>query len=223
MIVAKYKFNPSTYSDYLPEFNDGFSYTTSDINNSDGTITRTIESDSLPTKMRFGNKWVDDNYDNEQQPRRESLLEVLSTDMSSISSVSAMFRGCSNVTSVDLSNISNATDCAAMFENCTSLTSLDVSNWNTSKVTDMKHMFDNCSALTSLDLSNWDTSNVTNMEFMFDNCSKLTTLNISSWNTSKVTNMQSLFLGCSSLNTLDLNEKNFKHISITLLTKFSLN
>ena len=67
MIVVKYKFNPSTYANLLPDFNSEFTeYTKSDTTNSDGTITRTIESNSLPTRMRFGNEWIDDNYDNEQ-------------------------------------------------------------------------------------------------------------------------------------------------------------
>ena len=55
MIVAKYKFNPNTYANLLPVFNSGYTdYTTSDVSNSDGTITRTIESNTLPTFMRFG-------------------------------------------------------------------------------------------------------------------------------------------------------------------------
>ena len=55
MIVVKYKFNPNTYANLLPVFNSEFtSYTKFDTTNSDGTITRTIESTSLPTRMRFG-------------------------------------------------------------------------------------------------------------------------------------------------------------------------
>ena len=57
-IIAKYKFNSSLYSDYLPIFNDEFTgYTKTDVNNGDGTITRTISHDTLkPTYMRFGVK-----------------------------------------------------------------------------------------------------------------------------------------------------------------------
>ena len=55
-IIAKYKFNPSLYADYLPTFNAEFTgYIKTDVTNSDGTITRTISHDTLkPTTMRFG-------------------------------------------------------------------------------------------------------------------------------------------------------------------------
>ena len=60
-----------------------------------------------------------------------------------------------------------------MFRKCSSLTSLDVSNWDTSNVTDMTYMFNSCQSLTSLDVSNFNTSKVTNMTEMFNNCSSL--------------------------------------------------
>ena len=53
-IVVKYRFNPQTYENLLPQFNSGYtSYTVSDVTNHDGTITRTIESSTLPTLMNY--------------------------------------------------------------------------------------------------------------------------------------------------------------------------
>ena len=61
-IIAKYKFN-SSIDTLFSEVNTGFVYTHTDIDNGDGTITRTIYSDNLPTSIRFENC--------------EGLLEVL--------------------------------------------------------------------------------------------------------------------------------------------------
>ena len=165
MIIAKYKFNPSTYENYLPEFNSEFTdYTTSDVNNDDGTITSTIESDSLPTFMRFG-------VITETTNRSSSLLEVLDMNTSNITNMDSMFRRCINLITIICDwNTSQITNMNYVFNGCSSLTSLDVSKWNTSKVTSMGGIFSNCTSLISLDLNNWNTSKVTNMQSMFYNC-----------------------------------------------------
>ena len=83
------------------------------------------------------------------------------------STVEASFKG---------SNTSNVTDMESMFRGCSGLTSLDVSSFNTNMVTDMSYMFKGCTSLTSLTLSNFNTSNVTYMDSMFYGCSKLKTI-----------------------------------------------
>ncbi len=139
-------------------------------------------------------------------------------DISGITNAAFMFSGCSNLTSLDLSNFdtSNVTDMWGMFSGCTNLTSLDLSNFDTSNVTDMSVMFSGCSNLTSLDLSNFDTSNVTDMSGMFSGCSNLTSLDLSNFDTSKVTYMgyncninndvvpAGMFTDCSNLTSLNL-------------------
>ena len=74
---------------------------------------------------------------------------------------------------------SNVTNMSSMFKGCSSLTTLDLSSLNTSKVTIMHEMFSGCTSLTSLNLSNFDTSKVTNMGYMFFSCSSLTDVFIS--------------------------------------------
>ena len=76
-------------------------------------------------------------------------------------------------------------DCYRMFRGCSNVTEIDLSNFDTSKVTNMGYMFAYCSQLTSLDLSNFITSNVTNMGCMFDGCSQLSFLDLSNFETSK--------------------------------------
>ena len=129
-------------------------------------------------------------------------------DTSNVTSMSYMFYGCSNLTSVgDLSSwdTSKVTNMGSWFNGCTSLTSVgDLSSWDTSKVTNMYDMFEGCRSLTSVgDLSNWNTSNVTGMYGMFNGCSNLTSVgDLSSWDTTNVTNMYDMFKGCSSLTSL---------------------
>ena len=83
------------------------------------------------------------------------------------STVEASFKG---------SNTSNVTDMESMFRGCSGLTSLDVSSFNTNMVTDMSYMFKGCTSLTSLTLSNFNTSNVTYMDSMFYGCTNLKTI-----------------------------------------------
>lgn len=220
MIIAKYKANST---DCLPTFNGGYIYTSSYVDNGDGTYTFTLESDNNFTSVHFQQK--------------QSLLSVEKLAItSSCTALNSLFNSCSNLTSVntqgwDTSNVttfwalcyqcpnlleidvskfdtSNADNMYAMFYGCNKLTSLDVSNFNTSQATNMEGIFNACKALTSLDVSNWDTSKVTNMASMFANCSSLVSLNLSSFDTGKVTSMASMFAGCSSLVSLDLSSFN---------------
>ena len=105
-------------------------------------------------------------------------------------------------------NTSEVTDMESMFKGCSKLTSLDVSNFNTANVTKMDGMLQGCSCLTSLDVSNFNIANVTTMESMFMGCSSLKSLNLSNINTANVTAMSFMFSGCSGLTSLDLSNFN---------------
>ena len=76
-------------------------------------------------------------------------------------SLESAFYGCSNMTSFTAgtgADTSSVTTMDSMFRNCSGLTSLDVSNFDRSSVTSMSIMFWDCTSLTSLDVSNFDTS-----------------------------------------------------------------
>ena len=196
-IIAKYKFDSSVYADLIPEFNSEFTsdlYTVTD--ELDGEVTtRSIESDSLPTLMRFGRAYVDgeSNTDN----RTDSLLEVL--DM----------------------NTSELTNCYNMFRYCKNLTSITC-DWDTSKVTDMRSMFAYCSNLTTLDVSNFDTSKVTTMYAMFANMSKLTSLRCSNLTTDSLTSIGRIFKGNTNLVTLDISNLTIDTSVVTDYTEIFL-
>ena len=191
MNIAIYTFNSSI--DTLPVFNSGgYTYDYTDVDNGDGTTTRTITSDSLPTSISFSGK--------------TGLVNLSYLNTSDLNIMKNMFVDCYNLTSIDVSSFdtSNVTTMQHMFANCSKLTSLDLSSFDTSNVTNMQYMFYGCSNLTSIDLSSFDTSNVTTMQYMFYNCNSLTSLDLSSFDTSKVNIMNNMFYSCSDLTSLDL-------------------
>ena len=125
---------------------------------------------------------------------------------SDVTDMSAMFMGCSSLTTLDVSGFDthNVTKMVSMFCGCSSLTTLDVSGFDTHKVTDMSYMFWECSNLTTLDVSGFDTYNVTDIVSMFGRCHSLTTLDVSGFDTHNVTDINGMFSGCSGLKTLDV-------------------
>ena len=202
--TVKYKYN-NKLANNIPTFNSGFdAYTYTDVVEGN-TTTRTLKINGCPTKMQFGQYY---NASNDNATNKSlSLLEVLDMDVSSLTTCSAMFRKCNNVSKIDTTyfDTSNVTDMNEMFHTCLKLTQLDLSKWDTSNVTNMGGMFNTCSKLTTIgDVSNWDTSNVTVMSYMFAYCSQLTQLDVSKWVTSKVEYMGYMFQNCSQLTQLDL-------------------
>ena len=168
-VIAKYKFDQTVYENFIPEFNSGFTYTITDETDTDGFTIRTIESDSLPQRIKFGeyaSSYVEKGI--------QSLIEI---------------------SFVDIHN--GMTNLSGFLANARNLISVNTDGWDTSGIVTMHQMFYNCSSLTSLDTSNFNTENVTNMHDMFYNCSKLTSLDASNFNTSNVTTMVYMFNGCS--------------------------
>ena len=149
MIIVKYKFDNTTY-DLIPTFNSGFTHTHTDVVEGNVT-TRTIESDVLPTQIRFGNLGGS-----------SSLLEVLEIDTKNVTTMQSMFNDCNKLTSLDVSNFdtSSVTNMAYMFYNCYALTTLDLSNFDTSSVTSMTYMFYNCNKLTYIGMIYCNTNSV---------------------------------------------------------------
>ena len=181
------------------------------VPNTDDTTTNTLYIQ--------GNGGVIANYDSEYLFYRFSKLTEIENinllDTSNVTNMWYMFRECSSLTNLDVSNFdtSQVTNMGNMFYECSRLTSLDVSNFNTSKVTSMNSMFYECSSLTNLNLSSFDTSQVKSMSSMFSSCSKLTNLDVSSFDTSQVTDMGNMFYECSRLTSLDVSNFNTSKVT----------
>ena len=232
MIIARYKFDSNINTNPLPPI-ISCSYTVSDVDNGDGTITRTLEGDALPAYLSFDNSGG-------VNTRSQSYLEIEvdisnlidatmlfngSSNLTSITftgtnniikSMRSMFNGCSILTEVNLDcfDTSNVTDISGMFGSCKSIKTLDLSKLNTGQVTTMVSMFNGCKSLTNIiGIENFDTSNVTNMNYMFTDCSALTEINLNNWNTSKVTTMVNMFRACAALTELDLSNWDVSNVT----------
>ena len=107
-------------------------------------------------------------------------------------------------------------NCENMFRDCSAITEIDLSNFDSSEVTNMCHMFSNCTSLTSINFTYFRTSKVKQMDFMFYQCISLLSLNLSSFDTSEVTLMDSMFSNCRSLSSLDLS--NFQTSNVQFIT-----
>ena len=86
------------------------------------------------------------------------------------------FRKLTEIENINLLDTSNVTNMWYMFRKCSSLTNLDVSNFDTSQVTNMGNMFLYCQRLTSLDFRKATFDKVTSYTDMFNGTSS--TINI---------------------------------------------
>ena len=131
--------------------------------------------------------------------------------------------------------------CINMFKGCTNLESVDLSHLDTSSVTTMASMFDGCAALTELDLSGLDFSSVTNINNLTNGCSSELKLDMHGVNLSKVSasyrttpfsgkvdlkgatmpkTSSSFFAACTNLQSVDLSGANFTSTT-TMASMFS--
>ena len=94
-----------------------------------------------------------------------------------------LFSYLNNLQSIDgmeYFDVSDVTLMRSMFQGCSNLSTLDLSNWNTSKVKLMNNMFNGCSNLSTIYVSDlWDTSNLSNSAGMFTGATNLPNFNSS--------------------------------------------
>ena len=178
-----------------------------------GSTIWTINKDGLLVVKGIGNmyepgRWPDwHNYDDE--------IKSAKIEVTGATSLSGMFMGCKNLTSVDLRGLdtSQVASMILMFGGCENLTTIDLGKFDTSQVMYMNKMFDGCTKLESVNLNSFDTSKVTNMSEMFAGCSSLKSVDVGSFDTSQVTDMSGMFR-CKSLVSLDLS-----HFDTSQVTK----
>ena len=213
-VTVRYKFNTSTAT--IPTFNDGFNYKKTDIVNSDGTTTRVIESDEIPTRISF-------------QAKR-GLTEVTRIDTRELNTCYGMFYNCSNLTYVRMSDVSKVETMEGMFNNCTKLTKLEgLEKWDTINVTNLGSSFKTIrdenlnvshlivnhvhsmggvvgnTLLTETDFINsWQTPYLTYCDGLLQACSKLKTADLSNLDTSRIVSMDGLFQSCSNIEEVNL-------------------
>jgi len=182
-----------------------------------GNISWSIDKDGHLLVMGRGDYYSVGNDTPAAPPWLEykDKIKTAKIALSGSKSVYAMFRDCTKLTEVDLTELStdNVKYMHYMFDGCSSLATLDLSNLKTGNVSTMCAMFQGCSNLKALDLSNFDTGNLVDMEAMFLGCSNLRTLDVSSFKTDNVYSMGTAFAVCEKLTNLDLSSFDTGNVS----------
>ena len=122
-------------------------------------------------------------------------LDLGEWDVSSVTSMVAMFRECSTcLFGHENWDVSNVLDMSNMFNSSddTLFSGSLLSNWDVSNVTHMEFMFRNANADLS-DLSSWDVSSVESMRGMFAHSNFQLPLGLANWETSSLTNLERSF------------------------------
>lgn len=191
--LVTYKFIEGT--DMLPNFDTTVGYEYEDVNNGDGTITRTLETYDYVTHIDFS--------------ECEGLLEILFLDIRYLETFYRLFYGCSSLYYINMDswNTSIISDMSYAFYGCSSLQSLDLRGWSTNNSISFLNMFAYCSNLLELTFgSNCNMAIGQNFQGMFDSCSKLIYLDLSMWDLSNSTNLTDCMNNCNSLVQVDLGQ-----------------
>ena len=135
---------------------------------------------------------------------KEKLVDITSWGKINWEAFNGSFAGCTGlteITAVDVPDLSNVTTLASMFVDCTNLTSVNnINSWDISNITNLNSMF--AYTLFNNDIGDWDTSNVTRTEYMFNFSSFNNggSNSINNWNTSKIQFMGYMFYNNTSFN-----------------------
>lgn len=144
--------------------------------------------------------------------------EIANLDTSNITNIKNMFRDCTNLKSLDVSNFNIYNvykgGIEYLFGGCSNITSINMSNWDFSKFDTFYYLFGNCRKLSEVIFTDFNTSNAEYMHYMFAYCEKLDIIPIvSNFNTSKVTNMNTMFNQCKMLT--EFTPSNFNTSKVT--------
>ena len=101
-----------------------------------------------------------------------------------------------NVTSWDTGR---AMSMSHMFYGCSQLTSIPIDNWNVSRVGSFSHMFADCYNLSGLNLSNWQTDSVVSFDAFLNDCHSIRVIDVSALNTSTCEQFSQMFEACVGL------------------------
>lgn len=126
------------------------------------------------------------------------------TSLSNMNFTATNIKGNLNLSHWDLSNVTNI---SGIFRGCSGITGINVDGWNLSKCGSMDYMFSNCQ-FTEMDLRNVTfNNNITNLQAIFYSCRAMTKLYLGSIDTSKIGtstgSFNSSFYQCSALQEID--------------------
>lgn len=128
---------------------------------------------------KLGTK-VHPNRSNKKFPTSIVSADLRGLNVSKMTNMTGLFENCDKLDSLNVSNwdVSNVTNMYTMFRGCgTSNLTLDLNNWNVSNVLDIDYMFEYCNAK-YIKVSKWNTKKVKSIEHMFNSCKNLVSLDI---------------------------------------------
>jgi hypothetical protein len=183
----------------------------------------TIQASSFDTSI--GNiETIEDGYVSEFAYTGSSVTgkvnqlikKVSEIDVSNSTTLAMLFDGCSNLTSVKLTNTSNVITFQRMFRNCKSL--IEAPQLNTLTATSFVQMFSGCTSLTTVPI--YDTSSTTNgLGGMFTGCTSLS--NTSLDNILQMCIGATSYTGTKTLTTLGITATNYPASTIESLPHYS--
>ena len=122
-----------------------------------------------PFQSNFGRGWNDLSNN-----ITTVVFDATFANCTTLTSTAYWFYGCEHlmtITGINNLKTDNVTSMEAMFYGCFELPSLDLSGFNTAKVTNIEWMFLECTKLTTIYVSNgWSTANVTEGDNVFSAC-----------------------------------------------------
>lgn len=159
----------------------------------------TIVSDRI-LKIPYGTSMLSFNY----LPCK--IIKIDNIDISNVVSLNTLFKGCTNLVSVELKNFdtSNVRSMNEMFAECISLKKVNIGDLDTKKLNECNSMFSHCESLEELDLSKMDTHCLVYCRHMFIKCIKLKKLDISTWKTPVMKDCSYFLKDCVSLESVNL-------------------
>lgn len=119
---------------------------------------------------------------------------------------SEMFKGCSSLTTVDLTGMGcvKVSDAAWMFYDCRQLRSINMGNLDFGNVTSFARMFSECAALEEINLESVHSNRTVSTAFMFDGCHSLERIDFTGWCNVTISDADSMFAHCWKIKNLDL-------------------
>jgi trimeric autotransporter adhesin len=128
---------------------------------------------------------------------RSRLVDVEQWGAIAWTSMQNAFYGCNNlnISASDVPNLSGVTIMSQMFRGCSILNSpSNINTWNTTSVTNMNSLFYQASIFNQ-NIGAWNSSAVTNMGFMFGSASSFNQ-DIGSWTLNPIVNMSNMLDNC---------------------------
>ena len=142
-----------------------------------------------------------------------------------LSSTSCIFKDCTSITEIDLSNFddSQLIKMQYMFMNCQSLKKIEISNIHGNKVNDAGYLFRDCVNLESIDLANFKAPYNVYLHHMFENCKALTSLNYPNFNPNRANYIDNFFYNCNNLKYINFENAIIKNETIPIFNIINSN